>query len=1196
MPSTVVNSDRATGVRCIVASRTRRRSAAANIDTLTPRVTTRRAQRTLIERNNGTGCSTASEQRRKLIDCAVVLVDILSQETPFIASSKGIKEDDNALKIQSLSETAATETPTVSPAENNKTLVARHSNVTRRTRSRQTKSVGPKSHESLAERHRHTIHSAAEDHHSIIHLDESSNIGTKSITETGDLSQKQTTFSGNDVILQSSAKEAAITERRRSTRRMSSKSTDSNQNTISSRSSSKRKTNNEIPPDDTGVSPPKQSLGAQPSVLELSASSIGPKDIPNSLTDKLNRDAFKTLIVCINRLAPALTVDDLKRLKYEDPTRHNQISSRPSSGRANRRQKSSIKVERSTFFGARSTMAKPKLVITSPIIELPESPPPSASPALKQTVSNNSYLTVPNTSNANLELFKKPMPSKHPLLPLLTEEENEENDDVYAFLSSSQNSDVSSTKKIKQQQRKPKQKRAPKASGAKSIAKPKGKSQKQINLFGCNNALSKVIKQLGGGPVQQPATVNYKINLEIPKTPPVASSPVNVPQSDILELSNDDHQAPVETTAVVHPTLDRLKKDSLSFPLTSTPANRVFTANKLNVPEKPASPWRLQNELIVPRTSYVHRTKEMLPSYESFEIANNNTENRPVGTFGFVTERRKSPPSGGMSVEPLPLTTPKPCEGMITDKELREIEQMYVELKATSEMSERLIRAMRQSKQKAPTPQQDHTMRQACLKLKKWYDRSMNAFNRSMRIISNIQQQRSTGDRPTVTCPSSLSQQQQRTLNDFNSSSDNFRSMLAQLHSTINDSDIENHPPPQTNAFEAASTPSGKMKILQDIIILPARSSDAAKRNPLMPLNVVPLPQRDSPVMSPLAKTTTNPGPRGTTGANNTRRELEYDKENESSIKITDNEIHPKVTDDVPPISTTTTTTQPPSSLSVVEINDETAHENSAHSDKPLPTTEQTQNSRDYFGFEAYDTSSDGVVESSLAQVTLPMPLNISHETLERRLKGVKQLLPKRPIFRAQPIQQNTRSSGPTRFPSVPKLRVIGSPTKRPHTLRDFVASTPRAYAGSSKEQGTVPPNEAPDVSAIEPITSEQQVEKQAERNNESDVVALFDTPDRPAWLNNSAHQRTYSRIPKRRHKKKNIYLANLGLDDDSEDSVDDEPQELSSDSETDRKKKANKQQRKKPIPVEKTKEFKEFVESFNDMCEQVERYELLVE
>uniref|UniRef100_A0A182YSG9 Uncharacterized protein n=1 Tax=Anopheles stephensi TaxID=30069 RepID=A0A182YSG9_ANOST len=590
----------------------------------------------------------------------------------------------------------------------------------------------------------------------------------------------------------------------------------------------------------------------------------------------------------------------------------------------------------------------------------------------------------------------------------------------------------------------------------------------------------------------------------------------------------------------------------------------------------------------------------MLPSYESFAIA---TEQQPVGAAGFVTERRKSP-SDGTSIDPVPaLPTPEHGVGIISDRELREIEQMYVELKATSEMSEKLIRAMRLSKQKAATPQQDQTMRQACQKLKKWYDRSMNAFTRSMRILGNIQ--RATGgglnaanDRSRAACPSPLSHEQQRTVNEFNSSTDRFRSMLAQLHSTINDSDVENHPPPPPTIDAESTAPSKgpslsatkKVQILQDIIILPARS-DAAKRNPLMPLNVVPLPQRDSPVMSPLAKPPTNPGPRDAScGPNNTRRELQYDKENELSTNIVDKDLQP--------VDTGTTTQPPGGAPSVVEINDDTAMhgDGSGHSGhKHLPATTD-HNSRDYFGFDDNSGNSDGVVESSLAQVTLPMPLNISHETLERRLQTVKQLLPKRPIFRARPKQQNPRSSGPTRFPVVPKLCVIGSPQKRPHTLRDFVASTPRAVAGgvSSKE----PPNEAPDVSAIEPIAAEQQPqsEKQAERNNESDVVALFDTPDRPAWLNNSAHQRTYSRIPKRR-KKKNIYLANLGLDDDSEDEENDEPEELSSDSESDRKKKAKqKARRKKQIPVEETKDFKQFVDSFNSMCEQVERYEMIVE
>uniref|UniRef100_A0A182TC72 Uncharacterized protein n=1 Tax=Anopheles maculatus TaxID=74869 RepID=A0A182TC72_9DIPT len=355
--------------------------------------------------------------------------------------------------------------------------------------------------------------------------------------------------------------------------------------------------------------------------------------------------------------------------------------------------------------------------------------------------------------------------------------------------------------------------------------------------------------------------------------------------------------------------LNRHKAGSLSLPFTSTPANKVCTANNLNVPsmEKPASPWRLQDELILPRTSYAHRTKEMLPSYESFA-------NNPAETPGTVTERRKSS-SDGTVIDPLPAAASEPSEGMITDKELREIERMYVELKATSEMSEKLIRAMRQSKQKAATPQQDQTMRQACLKLKQWYDRSMSAFNRSMRILGNVQ--RIPGcefnNRPTAgsACPSPLSHEQQRTLNDFNSSTDRFRSMLAQLQSTINDSDVENRPPP-TPASEKESAALGKsvpankqIHILEDILILPDRS-DAAKRNPLMPLNVVPLPQRDSPLMSPLAKTPTNPGPT----TNITRRELQYDKENE--LSMTDNENQPKGADNVPPTIVTTAQLQLP--------------------------------------------------------------------------------------------------------------------------------------------------------------------------------------------------------------------------------------------------------------------------------------------
>uniref|UniRef100_A0A182RPN7 Protein dalmatian n=1 Tax=Anopheles funestus TaxID=62324 RepID=A0A182RPN7_ANOFN len=1153
-----------------------------------------------------------------------------------------VRQGTNASQIQSVAKNDIIDKHT-SSERNNLTATETNSYVTRRTIPRRTTST--RKHESLVGNRSSNKNIVPDDPHSIIHLDESS-IGTKSIAEIVDLTK---TCSSNDVIMQAS-EAAAVSKPRRTSRRISMKLTDSHENSNSLRTASKRKSDNAIAGQDMGVSPPKQALNA---ALEHSApvadsSQTSPASeavtLPttvrrsintgtlstNHSLDKLDNDAFKVLIVSIKRVALPLTETELKSLKYEDKTQNNRLSLRPSS-RIKRHPNTGIKVERDTLNRARSTMAKPKIVISSPIVEVPESPPAVA----ERKRLSHSYLSVSNTARGQVDQFKKPNPTTHPPLPQLIEDEHEDNDDVYEFLSSSQNGDATETKKTT---RKPKEKKVRKAAvpsvqnkrqASASKRQPKPVRPKQVNPFGCNNkALLSGIKKLGGGPVKQPATVNYKINLEIPKTPPVASTPVSAE----AELPYDDPPASVEVSRSSHPTMDSIKTAKPSFPLTSTPSHRIGMVGGFNAisTQKPASPWRLQDDILLPQTSHTYRTNEMLPSYESFATENNN-----IGTF--VTERRKSPNEGTKSIVPAQEGAPESTmteqssEGIVSDKDLREIEQMYTELKATSDMSQKLIKAMRMSKKHPTSAQQNHTMRLACLKLKKWHDRSMKSFNRSMRIISNIQRTTERSAFRPLACPSPLSLEQQRTLNNFNSSTDHFRSMIDQLQLAINDSDVENRPP-LTGPLESADTElqgNGKgpvtvlnevtkSKTSKDVIILPDRGAKG-KRNPLMALNVVPLPQRDSPLMSPLAKNPTT-GPNNirrdsmkdaTIGENNTRRELQYDKEN-GFMNVTD---VPDVTDkpaqkDIAEVSAITPELpelpEPPID-SVVEINDETTrHECDQNDENAHNSTESIQNSRNYFGFDA----GDSVNERSEAQVTLPMPLNISHETLQRRLQNMKQLLPKRPIFRKQLKQQN-RSSGPTRFPAT-KLRVFGSPSKRPNTLREFVASTPRPAGGrSSAEPATAPSKslltmdvEVPDVSAIEPLVEPAAVgqnDHDAQTNNEPEVV-LFDTPDRPAWLNNSAHQRTYARVPRR--KKKNIYLANLGLDDDSEDDEnvsDGDPQELSSDSEADeakRKKKANKRKarRRQPVRVEQTEAFKEFVDNFNSMCEEVERYELIVE
>uniref|UniRef100_A0A182Q7T1 Uncharacterized protein n=1 Tax=Anopheles farauti TaxID=69004 RepID=A0A182Q7T1_9DIPT len=618
---------------------------------------------------------------------------------------------------------------------------------------------------------------------------------------------------------------------------------------------------------------------------------------------------------------------------------------------------------------------------------------------------------------------------------------------------------------------------------------------------------------------------------------------------------------------------------------------------------QPASPWRFQtDEIVNPRTRLGHQTNgSMVQSYESFINENNNIQESPRSKQAYITERRKSNAQQTAISE-------EPGTDLVSEQDLREIEQMYNALKATSEMSEKLITAMRKCKSKAATPQQlkdrhryKANMQQACLKLKQWYDRSMQSFTHSMRIIGNIQR--------AAACPSPLSHEQQRVVEKFNLSTDRFRSMIDDMQSVINDSDLENRPPVPAVSSGIVKAKSTIDDAAKDVLILPERGANA-HRNPLMPLNFVPLPQRDSPLMSPLAKDFTSTVIVKTPlAAKSLRRgELQYDLENESFI--TNREIHQRGDANG-------------DSASVLEILDETAG-NASKVDKINPTAEvatsgmQNNNKNgskeDYFGFDDDDNDDDDneAIENSIPQITLPMPQDISYDTLQRRLKNMNTLLPRRPIFRQQQPAPNTRSSGPTRFPPVKPPRVISSPTKRPRTLREFVASTPRPpqplatttdqTVTNAAEMASSSAIEVLDVSAIEPNNAPKPIDA----INDPEVV-LFHTPDQPSWLNNSAHQRTYTRVPRLRKKKINIYLANLGLDDDDEEDTSDNGQEYSSDSEKDeatkgKQKKKQGQKRKQghkrqPVPVEQqTKEFKEFVQNFNSMCNDIDRYEMVIE
>uniref|UniRef100_A0A182NZZ4 Uncharacterized protein n=1 Tax=Anopheles epiroticus TaxID=199890 RepID=A0A182NZZ4_9DIPT len=1191
----------------VSTARTTRRTSNA-VRTLASTITTRRPQRTLIEKSNDAnyGGRIPSDIQQKLINCKVVVQDILAQNSSLKELSRYGKDYRSIIQID-ISAKDDVDNSAV-PPENQRVASERNSYVTRRTKSR-----------SIIEKLPQTINIVPAEQGSVIHLDESS-VSTTRMENTHkttsiDQMQKQTN-SKDDVIVY-----ASFTDKER-TRRASV-------NVVQNRSAQKRKPESIIPSHEAGVSPPKRSPDTQQCLQasKITTTSTDGKSVILSETSKENvitttsqrldnvdKSAFKNLIVSIKRIAPALSAIGLKRLKYPEmePLKDTAITERSSSS-VNLLQTGDVVEKRRTLQRRKTSLAQSQIAVHSPILEVPDSPPHAQ-------LESESMSTVPNLTERPSKTFKKPNIARLPRLPLVSEVENE---DVYEFLSSSQNSDITTSGKT---DRNTKQKRGRKPAEASvrknpkaSTTKAKAKAQKSTkNPFGFHpKALQKVIKKIGGGPVKQPEKADFKINLEIPKTPTVVApsqSAATVAQSPFnLGLNLDVPPHPLEISRKLNPAEERLKPPVRSQPLfTSTPAqNKLDTiaANSSRLSSvacNPATPWRMQEEMIVPRTSYVHRTKEMLPSYESFTTEDNN--NVQVGSSSaYVTERRKSAmfATGKNVAAEANMPSGTSCDEMVSDRDLLQIEQMYKELKATSEMSEKLITAMRRCKSKGATPQQRQNLRQASQKLKKWYERSMQSFNHSMRIINSIQRMNNLDTERSAACPSPrLSQEQQRTVENFNLSTDQFRSMIDDLQSALQDSDIENRPPSKhlqggaditkhTERKEPSTTTNSlqQSKCPKDVVILPDRGT-TANRNPLMPLNVVPLPQRDSPLISPLARKLPA-SPQKTPGPVNVRRELEYDKETNH-------------------IATQSKADAPPSTGIVEEIIDETTDnvsvplaDDAQHSqEEHMP--DASKGTRDYFGFNDDDDEEKSVVENSEAQITLPNPLNISKATLRERLNR-KQLVPKRPIFRTQPKQQS-RSSGPTRFPAK-HLRLFSSPTKRPaHTLGEFVASTPRQVGGcTATEQASglrTPVIEPPDVSVIETNCESAERNEHDGQTNVPDVV-LFDTPDQPAWLNNSAHQRTYARVPKLRKKKKNIYLANLGLDDDDDDEEEaaadsDDVQELSSDSDTEeaQRKKKNKQRkaRQKRVPVEQTKDFKEFVDNFNSMCEEVERYELIVD
>ncbi|XP_050086796.1 uncharacterized protein LOC126571931 [Anopheles aquasalis] len=1067
------------------------------------------------------------------------------------------------------------------------------------------------------------------------------------------------------------------------------------------KSRTKRKPpNTTVPP---GVSPPKKPteesiveiipdppVESAPVPVQLITMTTTTK--PSDATQRKRRatkenNPFGLLIVSVKRLAPALSQKALQTLhnpeQLTETIRELEATQRQPVRETNRSSSTTTTVlAKRSIPGAekkpRITFAKsPKIIVT-------------ACPSEDSGATRDSAAAAPPIEES--KLFVKPQRSVNrrkefgmvgTALPLLLEDEDEEGD-VYEFLSSSQTVE---TKGKEKKSKKPKTAPQPRgikkekadptrkpAAAAMKPARMKRESNKQnrgkqkTNPFGCNTKdIAKVVKKIGGGPVKtdhQP--VDYVVNLDIEDF--FHEPPFRAGRSNDIPLQDDDsYEPPMRARSpkrATNPTLERLRNPaSLPLPLTSTPAataagNSVRSNGTSLLPPATAvsplnvgSPWRLQEDHIVPPSRYVPRNREMLPSYDSHQ----NVPAPPA--IANVTERRKTDPKASLPPEVGTVVTvgtppqpPRPSltknglspEEVLSEANFREMERMYNELKATSAMSEKLIGVMRKYKNNMRHPagsstdtarQYEGNMREACQKLRQWYARSMQSFNRSMHIINQIQRGVTVAGRAAA-CPSPLSQAQQQTVENFNQSTDHFRSMLDELRDAMNDSNDENrsppggqHPLPISGAGGSAPSPRNPKpaaKGTKDVIVIPERAH-VTTRNPLKSLNFVPLPQHDNPLMSPLAKPMPpSPAP--------LRRGLQFDQTTPRTTETVESKQSSKLA--VPDVIISNAEPSPAKQTSVIGItNDDVVIEDScdefAAADPPYDDTpEEMENVPpppgnhsgnrsgnstepknapdvdDFFGFD------EEAIEEDLSepQITLPMPLNISAATLKKRLNAVKQLLPERPIFRERPLE---RSSGPTRLPTTARLLrgVFTSPDKRStRTLHAFAASTPRALEVPPQSSDRMDSNGAtaaddhqpPNVSAIE-TTQPPEAVNDDENDPLLGSVVLFDEPQQNTF-DRSTLQRTYTRIP-RRKRAKNIYLANLGLSDDEDGTVSDDALAVSSDSDAEaqaarKKKEKQKKERRKARkkPVEETKEFKQFVEEFNSMCDWVEGYEVVIE
>lgn len=676
-------------------------------------------------------------------------------------------------------------------------------------------------------------------------------------------------------------------------------------------------------------------------------------------------------------------------------------------------------------------------------------------------------------------------------------------------------------------------------------------------IFGTDmSRIRRVVKKIGGGPVKHPATSMHTVNLD-PLQPVSRSRPASpvISNGDTVDdhhdFAGDDHmdiEEPENVQAVIipatpprpqqkaHPSkvnIERaLQPHSVYPPAAAATPNRTQPPNvTLSFsPLGASSPWRVQDENVLPRTFYFSRSKDLLPSYESdVVVRDENIRPKTPVVEPILPAKQPSPPAAAV-----PIAGPK------SDAMFRGIQKSYEQLKVTSEMSNKLITAMRKYKTTvhnqsvasisasgelpederliAKFREYEANMKKTYQKLKQWYERSQQQLTHSIKTIEQVS-----------AVPKTLAQRQ--VLDNFRRDSKVFLTMINELESAINDSNVENVSPRKV-------APSDK-PAFKDVVFLTERNLANRNRSPLKTLEIANVPTRFSPIKSPLARSS-------------------Y-----SAFASSKNFNKPVVA----------------AAASAIEIADTLMEPAPV---VPAPAEEQHPK-KDLFGFEMDDTEEGNVPEPPAAT-----PIKITKKTLKERLESVRKMLPQRPPSRSATTTALTRRE--TRMP-----KVIEGPSSG--TFRSvqnvFASSTPMAKQKriQTTRRGQFTEQDV-DLSAItdEP---EPPVEQPVAP---SPPVTLFDDV---ASTTLSAVNRTYSRIPRRNHKRKrNVYLADLGLSDDEEDVV--EKNNSEDEEYEDKASKAKKKRRvaasKKKNAVEETNEFKQFVSEFNSMCEEVERYKLVIE